>query len=79
MSLEDKMLARFAKEQRKKHSRSALYNLDDDDDEAEEVLLTHNDKVGGIACLPVGVIGGIHTPLPRGYTHWHFALSPAPE
>eukprot|EP00045_Choanoeca_perplexa_P011048 m.115468 g.115468 ORF g.115468 m.115468 type:complete len:850 (-) comp15494_c0_seq2:526-3075(-) len=44
MSVEDKMLARFAKEQRKKHSRSALFNLDDDDDEAEEVLLTHNDK-----------------------------------
>eukprot|EP00730_Choanoeca_flexa_P015401 TRINITY_DN7065_c0_g1_i3.p1 TRINITY_DN7065_c0_g1~~TRINITY_DN7065_c0_g1_i3.p1 ORF type:complete len:868 (+),score=243.11 TRINITY_DN7065_c0_g1_i3:96-2699(+) len=44
MSMEEKMLARFAKEQRKKHSRSSLFNLDDDDDEAEEFLLTHNDK-----------------------------------
>jgi hypothetical protein len=51
MSVEDKMLARFAKEQRKKHSRSAMFNLDDDDDEAEEVLLTHNDKVHNISQL----------------------------
>ncbi|EDQ92709.1 uncharacterized protein MONBRDRAFT_35747 [Monosiga brevicollis MX1] len=44
MSVEEKMLARFAAEQRKKHSRSSVFNLDDDDEDAEELLLTHNNR-----------------------------------
>jgi hypothetical protein len=44
-SIPTTLLARFAREQRKKHSRSNIFNLDDDDEEADELLLTHNAKV----------------------------------
>lgn len=45
MSLEEKMLERFARERRKAHEKGSLFNLGDDDEDEEELILTHNNQV----------------------------------
>lgn len=44
MTLEDKMMERFAREQMKSHKKNTVFDLEGSDDEAEQVTLTHAGK-----------------------------------
>ncbi|KAH7627711.1 nucleolar protein 14 [Sordaria sp. MPI-SDFR-AT-0083] len=44
MTLEDKMMERFAREQMKSHKKNTVFDLEGSDDDAEQVTLTHAGK-----------------------------------
>lgn len=44
MTLEDKMMERFAREQMKSHKKNTVFDLEGSDDEQEQVTLTHAGK-----------------------------------
>lgn len=44
MTLEDKMMERFAREQMKSHKKNTVFDLEGSDDDTEQVTLTHAGK-----------------------------------
>jgi nucleolar protein 14 len=44
MTLEDKMIERFTREQQRSHKKGSMFDLEDDDDEPSEGFLTHGGK-----------------------------------
>ncbi len=57
MTEEERMMARFAKERRKHHEKSSVFNLEEDEDEIEaEEMLTHLGKVRDISSFACAIL-----------------------